>query len=257
MSSAAVGFVLVSAICDRYTRGMRKGVTKQVTEFALWSAYAMLVITIGVARLRLATHFPHQVLLGAAAGLCGGWVICHLPLDRIRRKHFFAFSLLMFVSAVITYWALILLGIDPSRTVQLALKHCADRSYVKMSTTPWHSVYRNTALMVAVGFCATTYSWRNEITRVRLTVKERISIAFLSVAAVQALASIPYPHQPTYVFYICAFIKNLSIVGWCLILAPMVVLSAPGGRGGGSVLGVKQDNAEFDRKASGSAIRQG
>lgn len=68
MSSAAVGFVLISALIDQYVQKIKDQAKRRYVERALWTGYGIAVALIGVARLRLATHFPHQVLLGAFAG---------------------------------------------------------------------------------------------------------------------------------------------------------------------------------------------
>lgn len=223
MSAAAIGFVVISALLDQCVHKITSPVKRRRVERVLWFVYTCTVAMIGVARLRLATHFPHQVLLGAFAGVVGGWLVWNLPIERFQRKHYYAFALSLFLWAVITYFSLQLFGVDPNRTLQLALKHCAVRQYVKMSTTPWHSVYRNTALLAATGYCVTSDSWK-KITSVQFDWKQRLPIMALSLLAAQSLASIPYPHQPTYIFYTCTLIKNTLIVVSCLMAAPLLIM---------------------------------
>lgn len=252
MSSAAVGFVVISAVIDQYVHKMSNPIKRRNVERVLWFGYACAVALISIARLRLATHFPHQVVLGASAGLAGGWLVWNLPIERLQRKHFYAFAAAMFLWAVLTYFGLQLLGVDPNRTVQLALKHCAVRAYVKMSTTPWHSVYRNSALLLATGFCATNPAWTKVVSQARMGLKQQIPIAILSFVTAQALASIPYPHQPTYIFYTCAFIKNVLIVTACLLAIPMAILRVTESQAPPQTVPVAPV-----RKLTASAIRHG
>jgi len=41
---------------------------KKCVRVALWTLYILLVILVGISRLYIATHFPHQVLLGLVTG---------------------------------------------------------------------------------------------------------------------------------------------------------------------------------------------
>jgi len=228
MTSAAVGFVFISAVIDQHVHKKVEQSKRHLVESCLWFGYAFVVAFISIARLRLATHFPHQVVFGACAGMAGGWLVWNLPIERIRRKHFLTFALILFVWATVTYFGLQLIGVDPNRTLQLALKHCINRQYVKMSTTPWHSVYRNFALILATGLCSTTPLWTNIISQARFNLKEQISIALGSLVVAQTLASIPYPHQPVHIFYTCTILKNMSIVATSLLFVPLIVMYVKG-----------------------------
>jgi len=221
--SGAVGFVLVSFACSLIHKHAQTHHRKRFWLNVMWTMYTLLLVVVSVARMQLATHFPHQVLMGSAIGMFCGWFVWHLPLEKLSITHCWGVALFLYAWALATYFGLTVLNIDPARTLKLAMKHCSNPSFVHLTTTPWHAVYRNLALLTGAGLAVNTHQWKL-ITKTTLNNSQKILIACGSMIAVRTIASIPYPTNPHYVFYTCAFIKNVIFVVCCLLVIPSVVL---------------------------------
>lgn len=155
--------------------------------------------------------------------MCCGWFVWNLPLEKLSIAHCSGVALFLYAWAIITYFGLTFVGIDPSRTLKLAMKHCADPSYVHLSTTPWHAVYRNLALLTGTGLVVNSAQWKI-ISKFHFNVSQKILIVCTSLIAVRTMASVPYPIDPHYIFYTCAFIKNVCFVYCCLVVVPSIVM---------------------------------
>lgn len=184
--------------------------------------------------------------------MAGGWLVWNLPVEKYKRKHFVTVALAFFLWAVGTYFGVLLMGIDPNRTVQLALKHCVDQGYVKLTTTPWHSVYRNWSLLMATGLCVTSKIWSESILPLRLNALQKAAIVGASFFLVDRLVKIPYPHQPAHVFYLCTIFKNCMIVFVCLLAVPWLVAYVSQ-----SLPGQKNFQAVARKKSTITAMPQG
>uniref|UniRef100_A0A915L0T8 glucose-6-phosphatase n=1 Tax=Romanomermis culicivorax TaxID=13658 RepID=A0A915L0T8_ROMCU len=226
MLCSAIGFVFLSYFCTllknsgyKYERNLRR---------CLSVSYLVLTIVVSLVRLHIATHFPHQVLLGTVFGLLLGWIICKLPLNHFQPQHYRSFALGLLLSAFGTYYALIYFGINPTRTLHLALKHCDDKSFVKMSTTPWHAVYRNFAVIFACGSIVESAAWATISRGDHLThdhLFERVALGALSILFVQTACNFgAFFSKPYYIFYIVTVIKNFTYVYVCLNLMPSIVI---------------------------------
>lgn len=152
-----------------------------------------------------------------------GWFVWNMPLEQLSIKHCWGVALFLYVWAIATYFGLTFLGIDPSRTLKLAMKHCANPSFVHLTTTPWHAIYRNLALLTGAGMVVNSHQWK-VIMNTTLNVSQKILIACGSMIAVRTIASVSYPINPHYIFYTCAFIKNVTFVYCCLSVVPSIVL---------------------------------
>ena len=148
MISAAVWYQLAhaaSAWLGAYTTGVAARVL-------VWTVFLLSLICVSVSRLFIATHFPHQVVLGSLAGFILARVI-------IQRRSLISLSLKAHVLAAVAlvcgafacYGLLLAAKMDPSSSVKLALKHCASRDWVHLDTTPFYSLFRASGTVLGLG----------------------------------------------------------------------------------------------------------
>lgn len=224
MLSSAVGFVFLSYLCC-WVQKQKHTDYKRLVQNALWFSYILLLTVVCFVRLHIATHFPHQVVLGSALGALLGWAICRSPVEKLRSPHYLAISATLLALAFGTYHGLVALGADPSRTLQLALKHCADKSFIKLTTTPWHAVFRNFGIVLACAPVVATQTWLligKHGGSMRSV--DKISLALVSELCIQVVRNLcSLFATPYYVFYSVTVLKNGLYVLLCLVWVPRLV----------------------------------
>ncbi|CDW55445.1 glucose 6 phosphatase 2 [Trichuris trichiura] len=195
-------------------------ITASVWYIIVW-AYIKYVV-LAISRLYIATHFPHQVLLGSAIGLAVGWFFTKSPVKRLRMEHCLFLTLFLSITAAIVYSAMLAMGVDPHWSVQLALKWCQNREWVHLNTSPLNALFRDTGAIVGLGwavesrfFVDTTYDIHRD--------GSEVITAVVSFLLVQLCASIPRPISNLYLYYMATFIQNMSISFVSVALVPFVV----------------------------------
>nr|XP_025976799.1 glucose-6-phosphatase 3 [Dromaius novaehollandiae] len=108
MISGAALWPLVTALTALASRHSRSAVVK-LTPFA---AYALLLLAVGLSRVFVLAHFPHQVVGGILAGAALGWGL-HARAPAARPLGFFVrTSLGLLLSAVAVHRLMIAAGVD-------------------------------------------------------------------------------------------------------------------------------------------------
>ncbi|XP_041988361.1 glucose-6-phosphatase 2 [Aricia agestis] len=135
----------------------------------LFSACGAALGAVLLARMYIATHFPHQCLLGALIGAFLAPALCIYVTDpfiwqygsrrnvserRVMMYHVAAVFVAMTVSAI-TYFGLKLFGVDPHYTVKLAFRWCLQPDYIHVSTTPVFALVQTAAAALAAAAAVT------------------------------------------------------------------------------------------------------
>ncbi|XP_053621110.1 glucose-6-phosphatase catalytic subunit 1 [Plodia interpunctella] len=130
---------------------------------------AVTVLSVMCARMYVATHFPHQVLLGALIGAFMAPALCIYVTDpyiwqygfhtnyKVGRAVFWhLFSAVMMIAiSIVTYYSLKLCGWDPMWSVKLAFRWCEYPDNIHVSTTPMFALVQSTASIVGWSLCVT------------------------------------------------------------------------------------------------------
>ncbi|XP_004933252.1 glucose-6-phosphatase catalytic subunit 1 isoform X1 [Bombyx mori] len=138
-------------------------------KFRLWwwkyVGYTLFVVGLGsvmLARMYVATHFPHQCLLGALIGSFMAPALCLYVSDpciwqwggragtgggALIRRHALAAGIAT-VIAVLTYYGLVACGCDPQYTIKLAFRWCETPEDIHVSTTPLYALVESTAYLL-------------------------------------------------------------------------------------------------------------
>ncbi|KAF9420625.1 hypothetical protein HW555_003172 [Spodoptera exigua] len=129
----------------------------------------MALISVVLARLFIATHFPHQCLLGALVGsfLAPALCIyvsdpfiwrygCHATYETSKAVAWHVFgAVATILIAGITYLCLLWCGLDPHWTVKLAFRWCENPEAISVSTTPMYALVHATGSLLGWALCVT------------------------------------------------------------------------------------------------------
>ncbi|XP_050669544.1 glucose-6-phosphatase catalytic subunit 1 [Leptidea sinapis] len=131
-------------------------------KYLVYPIFASQMLSVMLARMYVATHFPHQCLLGALIGAFIAPALCLYVADPYIwhyghystqttsssiKKHLIV-ALLTAAVCVLTYFGLMLSGIDPHATVKLAFRWCENPDSIHVSTTPLYALVQCSSTLI-------------------------------------------------------------------------------------------------------------
>ncbi|XP_061445972.1 glucose-6-phosphatase 3 isoform X2 [Rhineura floridana] len=210
MITGAALWPVVTALTTRISQHSRSWFVKAMP----FKAYLLLLLAVGLSRIFILAHFPHQVLGGILAGVILGWLLeSRVPLERELSFYLWA-SLSLLLSTTVTYWMLIALGIDLSWSISLATKWCASLEWIRMDTRPFASLCRDTATALGLGL-AFQSSYYTQLKGERSGWSQRVWCAILALVILRLLSDIAQP-QIVALWYGLTFAKY-AIFPWVVI----------------------------------------
>lgn len=119
-----------------------------------FGAYALLLLAVGLSRVFVLAHFPHQVLGGIVAGAALGWGLqARTPAARPLRFHA-ATALGLLLGALALHRLMGAAGVDVDWSLRLAAAWCSDPSWLRLDTRPFASVCRAAGSALGLGLAA-------------------------------------------------------------------------------------------------------
>ncbi|XP_022817074.1 glucose-6-phosphatase 2 [Spodoptera litura] len=129
----------------------------------------LALISVILARIFIATHFPHQCLIGALVGAFVAPALCIYISDPFiwrygihatyETRRAVAWHILGAVTTIIvaglTYLSLLWCGLDPQWTVKLAFRWCENPESIRVSTTPLYALVHATGSLLGWALCVT------------------------------------------------------------------------------------------------------
>lgn len=131
-------------------------------KYLVYPLIAMALGSVMLARMFVATHFPHQCFIGALVGTILAPALCIYVSDPFVWRygfhtHYDAVSGVMWhvvcavltaAIAALTYLSLVLCGWDPQWSVKLAFRWCENPADIHVSTTPMYALVQTTAYLL-------------------------------------------------------------------------------------------------------------
>ena len=212
MSTSSVGLLLALHLKER--------LKSPLLMTPIWFVYIVLVSAGGLSRVYVATHFPHQILVGAIVGcslsLCVRHAIAKYQQIMFGRLAAIA-ALLLLISGLAVYKILNVLGLDPSSTVKLALKFCQEPSWIHLDTTPFFCLIRDTSVLFGVALSSVMiyHCFGNTTLYFEKKIPPLVTLASIVVTCslIVKIEGIPIDQDNVHWFYVMAGIKltNLPI----------------------------------------------
>lgn len=186
-------------------------------------AYCIFLLAVGVSRIFLLAHFPHQVLAGLITGAVLGWLMTpRVPVQR-ELSFYGLTSLGLLLGASLIYWGLFTLGLDLSWSISVASKWCERPEWVHIDSRPFASLSRDSGAALGLGIALHSPCY-GPVRRAHLGNGQKIACLVLAMGLLGSLNWLGHPPQIS-LFYIFNFLKYTL---WpCLVLAlvPWVVLT--------------------------------
>ncbi|XP_032704972.1 glucose-6-phosphatase 3 isoform X1 [Lontra canadensis] len=184
-------------------------------------AYCTFLLAVGLSRIFLLAHFPHQVLGGLITGAVLGWLMTpRVPTER-ELSFYGLTSLALLLGASLIYWTLFTLGLDLSWSISLASKWCERPEWVHVDSRPFASLSRDSGAALGLGIALHSPCYA-QVRRAYMGHGQKIACLVLAMGLLGPLDWLGHPPQIS-LFYIFNFLKYTL---WpCLVLAlvPWVV----------------------------------
>ena len=201
----------------------------------VWSAFFAVLSLVSVSRVFIATHFPHQVILGTVIGQILAFLVRKYSLLLIQvsssAKYCTPCSFFLVATTLASHFILSLLVYDPSTSVAKAQKWCIKPSYVHLDTTPFYALVRDSGVTVGLGISVGIVAsavrermhWR-DLGTVQLSLLSGSLKIILSILLLQLLEVIPLPKSSPLLFYVGGYVRCSFIPIIVIFIVPSIVL---------------------------------
>ncbi|XP_026207514.1 glucose-6-phosphatase 3 [Anabas testudineus] len=214
MVTAAVWWVVVSSLGSfLYSR------TRSIVLSSLpYLFYVVILVAVGISRVFILAHFPHQVIAGSLTGLFLGNVLSHRVPEGRPLLFFFSFSTGLLLSALILHVGLQQLGIDLSWSIYLAKKWCSRAEWIRLDTVPFSSLTRDCGALLGLGLAQ---YWKPGGWSLPWAPRA-LSLAISSMGLYH-VNRLPLPVQPQGLFYCLFFVKFVLVPQIVMVFVPGLV----------------------------------
>ncbi|CAK1548826.1 unnamed protein product [Leptosia nina] len=192
-------------------------------KYAMYPLFVSQLLSVMLARMYIATHFPHQCLLGALVGAFIAPALCIFVSDpyiwhygwyaketaRRAVQYHMGCAVSAITVALITYHTLMFYDIDPHYTVKLAFRWCEQPDNIHVSTTPLFALVQCTgALLGWASFVTPAVARFRHDTYKRSFIISAFSTLSITYGLHYLEAAIPRHSVP--IFYGLNFVLNVA-----------------------------------------------
>ncbi|XP_077392948.1 glucose-6-phosphatase 2-like isoform X2 [Festucalex cinctus] len=191
----------------------------------LWAAFWIIQTSVCVSRVFIATHFPHQVILGLLAGMLVAEAFEHIPsIFNASLRAYIQTNVFLCTVALGFYLLLTLAGVDPLWSVTKAKRWCANPDWIHLDTTPFAGLVRNLGALFGLGLAVNSEMF---IQSCKGKNGHKIRFKLMCLAAtlttLQVYDVVKIPTHTEALFYVLSFCKSASIPLVVVALIPYCV----------------------------------
>uniref|UniRef100_A0A8C2AI75 glucose-6-phosphatase n=1 Tax=Cyprinus carpio TaxID=7962 RepID=A0A8C2AI75_CYPCA len=205
MVTGAVWWVIVSFLASSFhTR----------TAAVPYLLYAVFLACVGLSRIFILAHFPHQVIAGLLAGQKLNYIVLYCITLHYITLHYIAFLALL-LGALLMHGALQNIGVDLSWSISLAKRWCSRSEWIRLDTAPFSSLNRDAGVLLGLGLAQYWKPGGWDLPWVPRT----LCLALSSIA-LHYISSFPVPTVPPLLFYSLFFLKYSIVPQVVMVLVP-------------------------------------
>ncbi|XP_062859664.1 glucose-6-phosphatase 3 [Trichomycterus rosablanca] len=211
MVTAAVWWVVTSSLASFLHSGSGSKIL-----FAIpYLFYALLLGAVGLSRIFILAHFPHQIISGLLAGVTLGVFLNRKLPERCPQFFLLCSSMAMLLGALIMHAGLEKVGINLSWSITLAKRWCSKPEWVCMDTAPFSSLSRDAGALFGLGL---VQFWKPEGWALSWGPKS-LCLA-LSSLTLYHVNRFPLPTTPSLLFYSLFFLRYTIVPLVVMVLIP-------------------------------------
>lgn len=214
MVTAATWWVVVSTVGSvLYSR-----THSVVISAAPYLLYVVMLVAVGLSRIFILAHFPHQVVVGSITGFILGVVLSRRVPQGRPLLFFFSLSFGLLLSTLLLHAGMKQLGIDLSWTIPLAKKWCHRAEWIRLDSVPFSPLTRDCGTLLGLGLAQywKPGGWP-------LPWAPRALSMAISSMGLYHVNRLPLPVRPEVVFYCLFFVKFVLVPQIVMVFVPGVV----------------------------------
>lgn len=214
MVTAAVWWIVISVM----SRALKSKTNSPLIATVPYLFYVALLVAVGLSRVYILAHFPHQVLVGCITGLIIGVVLGQrVPGDR-PLLFFCKISFGLLFGTILFHVALQQIGVDLSWSISAAKKWCSHAEWIRLDTAPFSSLTRDCGALLGMGLAQ---YWRPRGWSLPLAPRA-LSLAISSMGLYH-VNRLPLPVRPQALFYCLVFVKFIIVPQLVMVLVPGLI----------------------------------
>ncbi|XP_036398853.1 glucose-6-phosphatase 3 [Megalops cyprinoides] len=211
MVTGGVWWVMASALASFLHSRTRSRLLRAVP----YLLYLLVLVAVGLSRIFILAHFPHQVVAGSLTGFALGLALNHTVPEWQPLLFFVRWCMGLLVGALLLHVGLEHLGVDLSWSIALAKRWCSQSEWIRPDTAPLSSLTRDCGAMLGLGLAqfwkpgGWTLPW----------VPRALCLA-LSSLALYHVNRVPLPTSPPFLFYSLYFIRFALLPQVVMVFVP-------------------------------------
>lgn len=214
MVTAAVWWVVVSAV----RRAIQSKTNSTLIAAVPYLLYVMLLVAVGLSRIYILAHFPHQVVAGSVTGVILGVLLGQQVPEGRPLLFFCRISFGLLLGTILFYVGLQQIGVDFSWSIPVAKKWCSRAEWIRLDTTPFTSLARDCGALLGLGLAQ---YWRPRGWSLPLP-SRALSLAISSMGLYH-VSRLPLPVRPQALFYCLFFVKFVIVPQMVMVLVPGLI----------------------------------
>ena len=184
---------------------------------------AISILLVLMSRVLIACHFIHQVLLGLVVVILFSIAYGHFTtwLGEVSFRILLTMSVCAGFGAFLTYYVWTWLGFDPSFSIPLAEKYCANHNWVHLDSTPYLSIMRSSGSLFGLAICKLAQQYSKLSTNSQLVYTP--STVILTIVMLYLWNSVPMAGAQIShaLFYAMSFIRYAMLPFLVTVFVPM------------------------------------
>lgn len=214
MVTGAVWWVVVSSLASF----LHSRTGSKVLAAIPYLFYALLLAAVGLSRIFILAHFPHQVIGGIVTGVMLGVLLNRTVPECRLLLYFLCSSMALLLGALLMYSGLEMFGIDLSWSISLAKRWCSKSEWVRMDTAPFSSLTRDAGSLLGLGL---SQYWKPGGWSLPW-IPKTLCLALASLALFH-ISRFPLPTVPALLFYTLFFFKYTIVPQVVMVVVPGLV----------------------------------
>ncbi|XP_031420987.1 glucose-6-phosphatase b isoform X2 [Clupea harengus] len=232
MGAAGVYYALITSVLNTSLQHCGSPAQRWCIKTLLWTVFWVIQVCVCLSRVFIGAHFPHQVIVGVVVGVAVAEGLNRAPwIHLVSFRGYTHLTLFLLASALGLYVLLNAVAVDLLWSLAKAQRWCIKAAWVRLETTPFASLLRNTGVLFGLGTALHLPMWDKAVReRVGCGGKSgapfRLACASAAILLLHVLDTFGPPVHNYPLFYLLSFCKSATVPLTTVGIVPYCVARA-------------------------------